>query len=686
MTAMTTPPVPVPCSATPGLLSEGPRWNAGRDELLWVDIIGSRLHRGRLGPDSLLDQAAPIQFDRFVGAVAPAVGGGYVLAAAGGFLFADGLGTVRELAQPEAGRSNVRMNDGACDPQGRFWAGTMAHDETPGMGVLYRLELDGTCTTVLTGLTISNGIGWSPDGSAIYLSDSGTRRIDAFDFDASTGDVGRRRTIARITEPGVAPDGLTVDERGDIWVALWGGGAAVLQPGGVAACHRPGSGAAADVLRVRGTRPSDAVHHDRPPRTRPERPGATAGRGTRVPSRRPRRLRRAVRALPGTNRAAPSVTVRLLVLGGGPAGVNAALQARELGAEVILVEAKQVGGTSLNDGPAPVRTLARAARLIRDAKSWERLGLRGANPQIDITAALASARRIADYVHDQQRMADALRRLGIDLVDGVGPSVFIDSHTVRIADGREFRGDAVVVAVGGHAGRLPIPGVELGLTYEGLRDLTALPTSAVVVGGADTGCQLASILADFGVDVTLIEAGPRLVTHADEDVSDSLATSFSDRGILVKTSTLVERLERTAAGIRAHHRSTTQQGQLDVDAVFLAVGWPRNADVIGAAGMGIGTERGYVTVDDDLRSSLPHVFAAGDVNGISMLVPSARLAGRIAAENAVLGTRRRFMHELVPTGSFTDPEYGGVGLTEAQARERYDCEVGWPATRTWCAL
>jgi pyruvate/2-oxoglutarate dehydrogenase complex dihydrolipoamide dehydrogenase (E3) component len=115
---------------------------------------------------------------------------------------------------------------------------------------------------------------------------------------------------------------------------------------------------------------------------------------------------------------------------------------------------------------------------------------------------------------------------------------------------------------------------------------------------------------------------------------------------------------------------------LDVDAVFLAVGWPGNGDRVGARDVGIETNSGYIVVGDDLRSSLPHVFAAGDVNGISMLVPSARLAGRIAAENAVLGTRRRFTHDLVPTGSFTDPEYGGVGLTEAAVRGRYDYEVG----------
>jgi sugar lactone lactonase YvrE len=215
----------VPCSAHPGLLSEGPRWDAERDELLWVDIVRSRLHRARVRVDGRLDEVAPIQFDRFVGAAAPAAGGGYVLAAGPGFLFADGSGIVRELAQPEAGRDEVRMNDGACDPQGRFWAGTMAFDESPGAGVLYRLELDGRCTTVLTELTISNGIGWSPDGSTMYLSDSGTRCIDAFEFDVASGDLGRRRTIVRITEPGVAPDGLTVDDSGDLWVAMWRGGA-----------------------------------------------------------------------------------------------------------------------------------------------------------------------------------------------------------------------------------------------------------------------------------------------------------------------------------------------------------------------------------------------------------------------------------------------------------------------------
>ena len=99
------------------------------------------------------------------------------------------------------------MNDGACDPQGRFWAGTMAYDESPGAGVLYRLELDGRCTTVLTGLTISNGIGWSPDGATMYLADSGTRRVDAFDFEAETGAIAWRDTVVAIEGPALLPMG-----------------------------------------------------------------------------------------------------------------------------------------------------------------------------------------------------------------------------------------------------------------------------------------------------------------------------------------------------------------------------------------------------------------------------------------------------------------------------------------------
>lgn len=212
-------------STTRGLLSEGPRWDEERQELLWIDILGRLMHRAALTSDGRCDDLGTISFDRHVGAAAPVLGGGYVIAATTGFLFLDEAGVVRELAQPERGRSDVRMNDGMCDPQGRFWAGTMAYDESPGAGTLYRLELDGSCSTMLTGLTISNGIGWSPDEGTMYLSDSGTRSVYAFGFGGSTGTISDRRTIVQIERAGAAPDGLTVDEEGGIWVALWDGGA-----------------------------------------------------------------------------------------------------------------------------------------------------------------------------------------------------------------------------------------------------------------------------------------------------------------------------------------------------------------------------------------------------------------------------------------------------------------------------
>ena len=219
---MTTPRVTA-WSLEPGLLSEGPRWHEERQELLWVDILGRGFHRATLKADGSPDEVRTMALDRHVGAVAPVTGGGYVLAAGQGFLFVDETGSVAELAQPEAGNADVRMNDGACDPQGRFWAGTMAYDESPGAGTLYRLELDGRCSTVLTGLTISNGIGWSPEGATMYLSDSGTGLVEAFDFDGVTGAITGRRTLVHIDQPGAAPDGLTVDEQGDIWVGLYGG-------------------------------------------------------------------------------------------------------------------------------------------------------------------------------------------------------------------------------------------------------------------------------------------------------------------------------------------------------------------------------------------------------------------------------------------------------------------------------
>ncbi|HEY4385896.1 MAG TPA: NAD(P)/FAD-dependent oxidoreductase [Ktedonobacteraceae bacterium] len=367
--------------------------------------------------------------------------------------------------------------------------------------------------------------------------------------------------------------------------------------------------------------------------------------------------------------------MKLLVLGGGPAGMTAALQAGELNAEVTLIESKRVGGTNMNEGPAPVRTLARAARLMRDAGSWETFGLKGARPQIDLAAVLANASRVANYAHEKKHLAEYLRSAGIELIEGVGPARFLDQHTVSIADGRTWRADKIIIAVGGHGHVLPIPGAELALTYSDIWTLKQLPTCVAVVGGAATGCQLASILEDFGCQVYLLEYAPRLLPREDEDISVALADAFQKQGMTVMTSAGTERLEKIGGGIRLHYRKQERSESLTVDTVFFATGWPGNVDALNLTIAGVMTERSYIPVNDYLQSNVPHIFVAGDVNGQSMLVQSARYEGRLAAENAVLGPYHRFTHEIVPGGSFTDPEYASVGLTEAEARQQYECAV-----------
>jgi pyruvate/2-oxoglutarate dehydrogenase complex dihydrolipoamide dehydrogenase (E3) component len=366
----------------------------------------------------------------------------------------------------------------------------------------------------------------------------------------------------------------------------------------------------------------------------------------------------------------------LLVIGGGPAGITAALQARELGARVTVLEAGQVGGTSLNRGPAPVRTLARTARLARDWSFWATFGLDGPPPLPNLPAVMANSERVARYAHDKRDMAGHIRRRGIDLIEDSGPVGFVDPHTVTDSDGRSWSADHIILAVGGHAGRLPIPGAELALTYEDIPSLAALPDRVAVVGGADTGCQIASILQDLGVTVSLFEAGPTLVPAADPSVSAELGRAFRAQGINVHTGTLVEELRPRGDAIQVGYRNGAVAGQLVAGAVFFAVGWPANVDHLALHAAGVRTEPGMIPVDDYLRTNVEHIFAAGDVNGRSMLVQTARAEGRVAAFNAILGPTRHATYDVVPSGSFTDPEYGRVGLTETEAAQHHDTVVG----------
>ena len=365
----------------------------------------------------------------------------------------------------------------------------------------------------------------------------------------------------------------------------------------------------------------------------------------------------------------------VVILGGGPAGVTAALRARELGANVTLIERTRIGGTSINDGPAPVRTLARAARLARDAGSWSTFGLHGAPPEIDLAGVIANASRVANYAHEKKHLAESVRARGIELIEGAGPARLLDLHRVSLPDGRTWQGERIILTVGGHGRKLSISGGELALTHSDIWSLRQLPSRVAIIGGAATGCQLASIFQDFGCDVTIIEMAERINPTADRDISLALAAAFQEQGMTIIIGAATEGIERNGSGFEINYRQGERAGSIFVDAVFCAAGWPGNIEALDTSAVGITTERGYVAVNAYLQTSVPHIYAAGDINGRSMLVQSAIYEGNLAAENAVLGPHRRFTHEIVPSGSFTDPEYASVGLTEEQARERYECAV-----------
>ena len=367
----------------------------------------------------------------------------------------------------------------------------------------------------------------------------------------------------------------------------------------------------------------------------------------------------------------------VVVVGGGPAGVTAALRARELGAEVALVDRGGLGGTCTNDGCVPTRVLAHAARLVREAGQFAQYGLVGEPPVVDFPRVLAAARETVTRIHGKKQLARHLAQMGVRVVESPGGTRFMDAHTLALTDDATLRGEKIILAAGGHARRLAFPGAEHALTHSDVWTMPRLPRSIVIIGGAATGCQLASVFAAFGSRVAVLEVGPRLVGVEDEAVSQAITEAFTRRGISAITQIGgVERLDRLPDGaLRLTYTRDNAPHEIDAEAVLLAVGWPANSAELNLEAAGVASERGYIRVDDSLQTTAPHIFAAGDVTGRMMLVQSATAEGALAAESAVLGPGGRGAHRIVPHGGFTDPEYGSVGLTEAQARAHDECAV-----------
>ncbi|MFC3689859.1 dihydrolipoyl dehydrogenase family protein [Aquipuribacter hungaricus] len=373
----------------------------------------------------------------------------------------------------------------------------------------------------------------------------------------------------------------------------------------------------------------------------------------------------------------------VLVVGAGPAGTSAAVRAAELGARVGLVEARRTGGTCVNSGCVPTRVLAKTARFAREVRSAGVYGLDVGDPTVDWTRTVARVRQVVERIHAVKAEPERLADLGVDLVLE-GRARFVDPHAMELSDtGRRVSGDAVVLCVGGHSRRLPVPGAELALVPEQVLDMPEVPRRLVVVGAGNTGAQLVTVFEALGAEVTLLEVAPRILMAMDEDISRTVQDSFEahavDVHVGIRTLVSLARVEGTephgdhVAGGPVRVTWVDADGSeqsREADAVIMCTGWPASVDGLGLDAAGIATDGRSIAVDEYFRTEVPHVFAAGDANQQAMLVQAAHAEAEAAATNAVLGPTRRAPHRLLPSGGFTDPDYAGVGLTEAQARER----------------
>jgi pyruvate/2-oxoglutarate dehydrogenase complex dihydrolipoamide dehydrogenase (E3) component len=366
----------------------------------------------------------------------------------------------------------------------------------------------------------------------------------------------------------------------------------------------------------------------------------------------------------------------IIIIGAGPAGLNAAQQAGKLGARTALVTKGYVGGMAATDGPVPVRTLAYAARLVREAQQLDRYGIASISPKVDYPKLLDRVRDVVVEVYEKVSQVEELEALNIAVYENAGAARFLNSHTIA-ADGLQLRGDNIIICAGGHSRPLPIPGFEHTVTHSDAWGMAEIPNSMIVVGSGATGAQVASIFNAFGTEVSMFEIAPRILMTEDEDVSRVVKAAFQRQGMdIVEGFESIEAFEKTADGVRMIYRHEGQIMDCEAELAVMSVGWMANAQELNLQAAGVELdERGFIAVNEYLQTNVPHIYAAGDINGKMMLVSTSSIEGYYAATNAVSGPQYPLQYDLIPMGSFTDPEYAQIGLTEAKADQDYDIAV-----------
>ncbi len=360
----------------------------------------------------------------------------------------------------------------------------------------------------------------------------------------------------------------------------------------------------------------------------------------------------------------------LFVIGGGSGGVRAArVAAGDWGAKVGLAEESRMGGTCVIRGCVPKKLMVFASgfrQAIADARAY---GWDVMDGRFDWPVFRGHLERELDRLEGAYR--NTLKTAGVVVHDA--RARVVDAHTVELADGTRFSAKHILIATGGWPFVPDIPGAELAITSNEIFHLPELPKRALVVGGGYIASEFACILHGLGVEVAQYYRGAQILRGFDDEARGMVANAMQARGIAVHCGTDVLRLEKVAGGIRA---VATDGSEHEYDLVLYATGRRPNAAGLGLEGLGVAFGRqGEILVDEWSQTSVPSIFAVGDVTNRVNLTPVAIREGHAFADTVFGAKPTKFVHGMIPSAVFTQPELGAVGMTEEQARARGPIEV-----------
>jgi len=361
----------------------------------------------------------------------------------------------------------------------------------------------------------------------------------------------------------------------------------------------------------------------------------------------------------------------VVVVGGGPAGYVSAIKAAQLGGKVALVENRELGGTCLNRGCIPTKTFLHNAEIINHIRSAKDRGIKLVNDafSVDMEQTVAVKNKISKTLSGG--VAGLLKSYGVKVFNGVGQLTADKKVSV---DGKEtIDADRVILAGGSKVGKINIPGIESNkvLTSDDILDIQQIPKSLTVIGGGVVGIELGQVFLSFGSEVTVVEMMDRIVPGVDRESSAVLRKELEKKGMKILTSTQIKEIVDDG-----HNLTIKVDGHDDIvsEKALLSIGRVPDLEAIGEIELEM--EKGRIKVDKYMETSVPGIYAPGDINGIKMLAHAAFRMGEVAAENAVQENHREIRLETTPSAIYTVPEVAMAGLTEEEAKAKYDIKVG----------